>query len=306
MPLDDEARRYADELFNRQMKEILSERQETIVAVRQDYHRRNMIQSGTFISALARVSVESDRALGTAKMEALMTAYEKAGFPYDERTHAEISTEVAQYLKAQQEKEVGFLARVIAQTFSGGPPPQLQEAVGGELRNGIGGVIEDLMRELRIKRHEVVLDERRTRKGYAAAMGKRWDVFISHASEDKDEFVRPLATALRDSGLDVWYDESSLKVGDSLRRAIDYGLANSRFGVVVLSPRFFEKEWPQQELDGLTSMETAGVKVILPVWHNIGFEEVRRHSPILAGRVAAKSTSGFENVVRQLREAMAL
>lgn len=79
--------------------------------------------------------------------------------------------------------------------------------------------------------------------GRAADVG--YDVFISHATEDKEEIVRPLATALVVRGLRVWYDEFELRIGDSLRRKIDAGLANSRFGVVVLSPNFFAKNWPQ-------------------------------------------------------------
>jgi hypothetical protein len=71
---------------------------------------------------------------------------------------------------------------------------------------------------------------------------RRWDVFICHASEDKDNFARPLAEGLRREGLSVWFDEFTLKVGDSLRRSIDHGLGYSRFGVVVLSPAFFAKE----------------------------------------------------------------
>jgi hypothetical protein len=57
---------------------------------------------------------------------------------------------------------------------------------------------------------------------------KKWDVFISHASEDKAQLARPLASALNDRGISVWYDELSLKMGDSLRSSIDFGLANSR------------------------------------------------------------------------------
>ena len=68
-------------------------------------------------------------------------------------------------------------------------------------------------------------------------------------------------------------------------------MANSRFGIVILSPRFFEKHWPVQELNGLASREVEGQKVILPIWHNVSFEEVRRFSPILADRVAVKSDS---------------
>ena len=69
-----------------------------------------------------------------------------------------------------------------------------------------------------------------------------WDAFISHASEDKDDFVRPLADGLTECGLSVWFDEFELKVGDRLRESIDRGLSQSRFGIVVLSPHFFEKQ----------------------------------------------------------------
>ena len=81
---------------------------------------------------------------------------------------------------------------------------------------------------------------------------KRNTIFISHASEDKRTFVRPLAHALKGRGLQIWYDEFSLKLGDSLRRSIDRGLAECSAGVVVLSPSFFAKEWPQRELDAST------------------------------------------------------
>lgn len=82
-----------------------------------------------------------------------------------------------------------------------------------------------------------------------------FDVFICHASEDKDDFVRPLAEQLRKNHVEVWYDEFSLKVGDSLRRSIDIGLSKSRYGIVVLSRHFFKKEWSQWELDGLVQIQ---------------------------------------------------
>jgi hypothetical protein len=69
-----------------------------------------------------------------------------------------------------------------------------------------------------------------------------WDVFISHASEDKEDFVRLLAERLRTHGLRVWYDDFTLTVGDSLRRSIDRGLARSRYGIVVISPNFLRKD----------------------------------------------------------------
>jgi hypothetical protein len=95
-----------------------------------------------------------------------------------------------------------------------------------------------------------------------------------------------------------------LTVGDRLRRKIDDGLAKSRFGVVILSPSFFEKHWPQQELDGLAAREIRGVKVILPIWHNVGHDEVLAYSPTLADRIAARSQTGLDKVVDELIRAM--
>jgi len=126
----------------------------------------------------------------------------------------------------------------------------------------------------------------------------RWDVFICHASEDKENFVKPLANALLQKGLKVWYDEFELHLGDSLRRSIDRGLRDSTFGVVVLSHDFFSKEWPQRELDGLAARETSGgQKVILPIWHNITKDDVLLYSPTLADRLAISSAKGLTAVV---------
>ena len=133
-----------------------------------------------------------------------------------------------------------------------------------------------------------------------------WDVFISHAGEDKEDLVRPLARALRARGFSVWFDELTLTVGDSLRRSIDLGLARSRFGVVVISLHFLDKEWPQRELDGLAAREVAGTKVILPVWHNITAEQLRARSPMLADRIATLSSDGIDRVVDDLARAIAV
>lgn len=116
-----------------------------------------------------------------------------------------------------------------------------------------------------------------------------YDAFISHASEDKEKFVKPLAGALTRMNYRVWYDEFELRVGDSLRQSIDKGLVNSRFGIVVLSPAFFDKKWPQYELSGLTAREMDGHKVILPIWHMVDREEVLVYSPTLADKVALSS-----------------
>jgi hypothetical protein len=113
-----------------------------------------------------------------------------------------------------------------------------------------------------------------------------YDAFISHASEDKVEFVRPLANTLGKMGFRVWYDEFELRTGDSLRQSIDQGLVNSRFGIVVLSPAFFAKNWTKYEMNGLVAREIEGRNVILPIWHNITKEDILQISPSLADKVA--------------------
>lgn len=122
--------------------------------------------------------------------------------------------------------------------------------------------------------------------GCSDDQAREYDVFVSHASEDKDAVVRPLAHALSDGGLKVWYDEFELRIGDSLRRKIDAGLAKSRFGIVVLSRSFFKKGWTNYELDGLVTRAVSGEQVLLPIWHEITKQELIDYSPSLADKVA--------------------
>jgi hypothetical protein len=132
------------------------------------------------------------------------------------------------------------------------------------------------------------------------------DIFISHASEDKESIARPLAEALKNRGCNVWFDETTLRLGDSLRREIDRGLAACHFGVVILSPAFFSKEWPQRELDGLVGREvTERSKRVLPVWHNVSAEDVARYSPTLADRLGISTERGLDAVVRAVLDATA-
>ncbi|MDF2629825.1 MAG: hypothetical protein K0R39_3656 [Symbiobacteriaceae bacterium] len=118
----------------------------------------------------------------------------------------------------------------------------------------------------------------------------QWDLFISHASEDKERFVRPLARLLSEMGVRVWYDEFTLTMGDSLSRSIDKGLASSRYGIVVISPAFMKKKWPEYELRGLVAMELGADRKLLPVWHNVSRDEVLEFSPPLADKVALDTT----------------
>ena len=128
------------------------------------------------------------------------------------------------------------------------------------------------------------------------------DVFISHASEDKDSIVRPLAQALVAFGLDVWYDEFTLRIGDSLRQKIDQGLASSRVGLVVLSRNFIKKGWTNYELDGIVTRNVSGEQILLPIWHEITKQELMDYSPSLVNKVARNTSS---HTVEEIAEEIA-
>lgn len=135
----------------------------------------------------------------------------------------------------------------------------------------------------------------------------KYDVFISYASEDKGDFVEPLARALKAAGVNVWYDNFVLEWGDALRGTIDRGLAESRYGIVVLSPAFLKrKRWTEHELDALFAREGSGSKVVLPIWHNITRENLAAYSPSFADRLAKNSaTDSIDEIVIELKRLLA-
>lgn len=134
-------------------------------------------------------------------------------------------------------------------------------------------------------------------------MTEKPDVFISHASPDKDGFVRPLAEALRKLGVAVWYDEFSLELGDSISEQIDRGIAHSRFGIVVVSPAFISRNWTKHELRSLVSREVDQDIRIIPVWHGVTKKEVSDFSPSLADKLAVDTSQvdAMEAAIRILR-----
>jgi len=133
-------------------------------------------------------------------------------------------------------------------------------------------------------------------------------IFLSHASEDQPDFVRPLAEALSafPDQFKVWYSEYELTLGDKLLNKIDQGLKSCDYGVVVLSPHFFAKRWPREELEGLFQLETTERKVILPIWKDVTESDVKSFSPILASRLGADAAAGITKIVEDIRRAVGL
>jgi TIR domain len=103
--------------------------------------------------------------------------------------------------------------------------------------------------------------------------------------------------------LEVWYDEFTLRIGDSLRQKIDRGVATSRVGLVVLSPSFIAKGWTNYELDGIVTRTVSGEQILLPIWHNITKQQVIDFSPSLADKVArSTATHTVENIAIEIAE----
>jgi hypothetical protein len=118
---------------------------------------------------------------------------------------------------------------------------------------------------------------------------REWDVFISYSGADKATAAE-LASELEVLGVSAWFAKTELTIGKSLRQSIDYGLAHSRFGAVLMSHTFFEREWPQRELDGLVALQVGGRQQVLPIWHGLTHDDMLGYSPTLAGTVAARTS----------------
>ena len=131
--------------------------------------------------------------------------------------------------------------------------------------------------------------------------GEQWDVFISHATEDKD-YVEPLVKALHHAGIRVWFDKSTVEWGDDLRSSIDRGLVNCRYGIVVFSKAFLKKKkWTEYELNSLFALEQPGRKIILPIWHGITREDLLQYGAGFADRLAKiSSKDSYEEIVESL------
>jgi hypothetical protein len=132
----------------------------------------------------------------------------------------------------------------------------------------------------------------------------RYDVFISHAVEDKIPIVNALDEALRAKGLEVWYSGKELSIGDKLTQTIYQGLNESRYGVVILSPTYLRKAWALDEFFQLIRRQQEGIKVVLPVLYDITPEELAARYPPMADLVGVSASAGVETVVNKIYKAI--
>ena len=167
------------------------------------------------------------------------------------------------------------------------------------------GLLEKVMEGLGRPTHRLVdaYEAEPAQKAPARPSGvaEQWDVFISHATEDKD-YVEPLVKALDNAGIRVWFDKSTVEWGDDLRSSIDRGLVNCRYGIVVFSKAFLKKKkWTEYELNSLFALEQPGRKIILPIWHGITREDLLQYGAGFADRLAKiSSKDSYEEIVESL------
>lgn len=128
-----------------------------------------------------------------------------------------------------------------------------------------------------------------------------YDVFISHAYEDKDSFANELAVALKRNGLKVWYSGFELRIGDSIAQSVNEALKAARFTIVIISPVYLTKKWAMNELNSIFSQETDSNR-ILPVLHNITVKKIQQELPVLADRYAISSGKNLTLIVNKIMQ----
>ena len=127
-----------------------------------------------------------------------------------------------------------------------------------------------------------------------------YDVFISHAVEDKIPIANELYRRLEEKNLKVWYSGSELSVGDRLTESIHTSLDQCRFGVVIISPTYLSKIWALNEFFFLLTKEKDGQKVILPVLYDITPEQLAYRSTLMAEMFAVRADMGLDHVTEKL------
>jgi hypothetical protein len=202
---------------------------------------------------------------------------------------------------------------------------KIADAVG-EVRGGFLDHVDQSSKTLVFTKRVFIYSEGELPKGELETLKKNWEsrgvhvcfrgelylnnrnaiekplAFISHDSRDKDDVARELAVGLTKMMCPVWYDEFSLKVGDSLREKIEMGIKECKKCVLVLSQNFLTNSgWTKKEFDSIFTRELIDEKkLILPVWYGVTKKDVYNYSPSLADVVAVNWSLGSQKVISEL------
>ena len=117
---------------------------------------------------------------------------------------------------------------------------------------------------------------------------ERPKAFISHDSRDKALIAQPIAKGLASRLCPIWYDEFSLKIGDSLRESIELGIKETNKCILILTPHFLKNSgWGKKEFNSVFTKEMiTNERVVLPIWYNVTAKDVYEYSPALADNYA--------------------
>lgn len=122
------------------------------------------------------------------------------------------------------------------------------------------------------------------------------DVFLCHAWDDRQESAKELHDLLVAAGVKVWFSEKDLGLGVPMMRAIDKGLANSKIGLVLVTPALLER-LPKE---GVADKELSALLArnqLVPIVHKTTYDALRNISPMLASRSGLDTTEDSMAVV---------
>jgi RNA-directed DNA polymerase len=128
-----------------------------------------------------------------------------------------------------------------------------------------------------------------------------FDVFISHASEDKDEIARPIFEACGKLGLKVFLDEAHIGWGQSFTQKINTALGSARTVLAIVSNASVVKEWPVIEVNTALSLEVGGHKKVVPLL--VGKPDLSR-LPLIGGKDSMTWSGDAMAVARRLKAAV--
>lgn len=129
------------------------------------------------------------------------------------------------------------------------------------------------------------------------------DVFLCHAWADRKESAKELHDLLEQKGVKVWFSEKDIPLGSLFMREIDKGLANSRIGLVLVTPSFLERVAneggvAEKELSALLAQD-----LLVPIVHNTTFDKLRDVSPLLGSKNGLDtSEDNLEGVASKIAE----
>lgn len=132
------------------------------------------------------------------------------------------------------------------------------------------------------------------------------DIFLCHAWDDRQSSAKELYNLLISKGVSVWFSENDIRLGEPLMRAIDKGLANSRIGLVLVTPAFLQR-LPKE---GIAEKELSALlyrNQLVPIVHNTTYEALREVSPLLGSRSGLDtSEESMSEIATKLAELVAL